>query len=63
MLLFVFDKRTRLSLFRLDIVVTVQCEPLYFGVNCDRKCDDTSGSEHFTCDTNTGEKICKPGRV
>lgn len=45
----------------LEMEVTVQCDPNFFGDDCTRRCeprDDSSG--HFECDSN-GNIVCLPG--
>ena len=45
----------------MEMEVTVQCDPNFFGDDCTRHCeprDDSSG--HFVCDSN-GNIVCLPG--
>ena len=50
---------------RASITFTFQvsCSSYYYGLNCDVFCeeidDDMKG--HYTCDPQTGEKVCQPG--
>jgi hypothetical protein len=46
----------------LVVSVKVYCTTNYYGLGCDVYCiaqDDTQG--HYTCDTQTGDKVCNPG--
>lgn len=47
----------------LDFQMMVYCEDNYYGKKCDKYCygQDHDSTGHFTCDVNTGEKICLPG--
>ncbi len=49
--------------FRMDITVTVQCDPNFYGNSCNRTCvprDDRQG--HYTCNS-YGQKVCNEGWI
>lgn len=52
-----------ISDLRMDIAVTVRCDPNFYGSRCNSLCvptDDSSG--HYTCSAN-GQKVCNPGWI
>ena len=52
------------SISSLDYKMMVYCEDNYYGKQCDRHCygQDSLVTGHFTCDPDTGDKICLPGK-
>ena len=52
------------SLFNHNSSLQVQsklyCAPNYFGNNCENFCDETP-NDYFTCDLDTGARICREG--
>ena len=52
-----------LSLHRMSIQLKVYCNTDFYGGNCSVACtqSDTDADGHYTCDLDTGEKVCLTG--
>lgn len=49
--------------FRMDVTVTVQCDPNFYGSNCSIACVPRNDSQgHYTCNSN-GQKVCNAGWI
>ena len=47
--------------FRMDITVTVRCDPNFYGSRCSIVCTPRDDSEgHYTCNSD-GQKVCNEG--
>ncbi|CAG5115949.1 unnamed protein product [Candidula unifasciata] len=48
--------------YRLVFQIRIYCETNYYNSNCTKYCLASNGpKEHYTCDPETGAKICLPG--
>lgn len=47
----------------ITLTFQVSCSGYYYGPKCDVFCEETDSAEkgHYTCDPQTGEKVCRPG--
>ncbi|BFZ08930.1 hypothetical protein BsWGS_11969 [Bradybaena similaris] len=56
------SKETSSGSHRLVFQIRIYCEPNYYNPNCTQFCLASDGPNgHYTCDPNTGAKICLPG--
>ena len=46
--------------FDISICFKLFCSKNYFGSNCEIFCDETK-NDYYTCDMDTGERICHEG--
>ena len=47
----------------ITLTFQVSCSGYYYGPKCDVFCEEMDNAEkrHYTCDPQTGEKVCRPG--